>query len=290
MRKLIACATAAVALAAATVGAADATPPACFTLATRALTGPAGGDVSLAIAPLRAECVVPTSLKRVQLKTFGLDGKVTGIRNLTGVPIAAGHATIGLGPFARGQRVEVNILVDAGDLEHLYVLQDAAVARLRPDLVVSLAGPPRLLAGNHGTIVATIAERNGDTGATATVALSADGQVLASRAVEVPAGGDATASFDVSFATATDVALRAAVAGADPGETDEANNAAGRRLEVTDAELDTATVVVPSLAGYGGQFNHRIYSKLGADVGVTPQNVPDLEQEVVDLQPQFSRI
>jgi hypothetical protein len=290
MRKLITCATLAAALAATTVGTAKAVPPACFTLATRALTGPAGGDVSLAISPLRAECVVPSSLKRVRLKTFGLDGKVTGVRNLTGVPITAGHATIGLGQLARGQRVEVDVLIDAGDLEHLYVLQNAAVARLRPDLVVSLTGPPRLLAGNHGTIVATIAERNGDTGAAATVALSADGQVLASRAVQVPGGGNATASFDVSFETATDVGFRAVVTDADPGETDEANNAARRELEVTDAELDASTVIVPSLAGYGGQFNHRIYSKLGGDVGITPENLPDLEQKVVDLQPQFSRI
>jgi len=65
-----------------------------------------------------------------------------------------------------------------------------------------------------------------------------------------------------------------------------------RRLVVDVAEFRarTGTVLVPDFAGYGGQFNHHVYSALSRAAGVTDDNVVDMEQKMRALHPEFSRI
>jgi hypothetical protein len=65
-----------------------------------------------------------------------------------------------------------------------------------------------------------------------------------------------------------------------------------RRLTIDVAEFKarTSAVVVPDFAGYGGQFNHHVYSALSRAVGVTDDNVVDMEQKMRALHPEFSRI
>src|SRR5436190_6839538 len=59
--------------------------------------------------------------------------------------------------------------------------------------------------------------------------------------------------------------------------------------EVTEFALDPSEVIVPSIAGYGGQFNQHVYAKLSSPP-VTSTNVLDMEQKVVGLHPQLVRI
>jgi hypothetical protein len=61
-------------------------------------------------------------------------------------------------------------------------------------------------------------------------------------------------------------------------------------VDVAEFKARTATVLVPEFAGYGGQFNHHVYSALSRAVGVTDQNVADMEQKMRALHPEFSRI
>jgi hypothetical protein len=65
-----------------------------------------------------------------------------------------------------------------------------------------------------------------------------------------------------------------------------------RRVTVDVAEFKarTGAVLVPDFAGYGGQFNHHVYSALSRAVGVTDDNVVDMEQKMRALHPEFSRI
>jgi hypothetical protein len=61
-------------------------------------------------------------------------------------------------------------------------------------------------------------------------------------------------------------------------------------VEVAEFKARTAAVVVPEFAGYGGQFNHHVYAALSRAVGVSDDNVADMEQKMRALHPQFSRI
>src|SRR5207248_4204800 len=61
-------------------------------------------------------------------------------------------------------------------------------------------------------------------------------------------------------------------------------------LDVTDFAVVPSQVIVPSLAGYGGQFNHHVYAALSRGIGVTDDNVGVMEEEMRALHPQFSRI
>jgi hypothetical protein len=61
-------------------------------------------------------------------------------------------------------------------------------------------------------------------------------------------------------------------------------------VDVAEFRVRTGSVVVPSFAGYGAQFNHHVYSALSRSVGVTEENVAAMEQKMRTLHPQFSRI
>ena len=73
--------------------------------------------------------------------------------------------------------MEARIAIRSAQGERLFVVEGATKTLLRPDLVVtSVAAPDRVLVGRPFAVEVTIAERNEDVGATATVALSAAGQ------------------------------------------------------------------------------------------------------------------
>jgi hypothetical protein len=55
----------------------------------------------------------------------------------------------------------------------------------------------------------------------------------------------------------------------------------------TEFEVTPQNVLVPSMAGYGGQFNQYLYTAFSA---VPADQFASVEQKVVDLQPQFVRI
>jgi hypothetical protein len=61
-------------------------------------------------------------------------------------------------------------------------------------------------------------------------------------------------------------------------------------VDVAEFRVRTSSVVVPSFAGYGAQFNHHVYAAISRAAGVTDQNVVDMEQKMRLLHPQFSRI
>jgi hypothetical protein len=62
------------------------------------------------------------------------------------------------------------------------------------------------------------------------------------------------------------------------------------RTEAVEFAVERGDVLVPDVAGYGGQFNQHVYANLSASVGVTPTNVLDMEHKMVSLHPQLARI
>jgi hypothetical protein len=259
-----------------------------YSLELKALTGPAGADLTVSVAAT-SECALPDVLKKIQLKTFAADGSLDRTRNLKDVQAQGGVAKdIELGNVPRERRIEADVLVQTGTPPRTYVLRGTTKTLLRPDLVVEEITPQQTLVGKPVVISAVIGERNGDVGATAVVSMSAIPG--ATEPVVVPPGGHVTVNFAaVTFATAVPVELTVKVDGAVPTETDAANNTRTATLDVTEHQLPTPrNVLFPSLIGYGAQFNNHLY----APITPWPPGLGrgDVEDKVKKLEPQLVRI
>jgi hypothetical protein len=86
------------------------------------------------------------------------------------------------------------------------------------------------------------------------------------------------------------VPLTLQIVGVAPAETNTTNDTVQGTVEVTEFGLDVGHVLVPSLAGYGTQFNQNVYAAISAAAGVTEGNVGDMEQKIVGLQPGLARV
>jgi hypothetical protein len=261
---------------------------AAYSMELRALTGPAGADLTVSVAA-KSGCAIPKALKKIHVKTFAADGSLTETRNLTDIAAPGGVATgVDLGDVPRHRRIEADVLVQTGTPPRTYVLRGATETLLRPDLVVEEIAPRQTLAGKPIAISAVIGERNGDIGATAAVSLSAIPG--ATQPVAVPPGGRVTVNFaDVTFAAAVPVELTVTVTDAAPAETDASNNTRTATLDVTEHQLPIPrNVLFPSLAGYGAQFNMHLYAPITPwPAGVGYGNV---EAKIKTLEPQLVRI
>ena len=218
------------------------------------------------------------------------DGLVD-VLNLKGVPAPQGIATVTLDRVARGRRIEAQALVQTGTPSRTYVLDDSATSMLRPDLVVArVQAPSQTLTTRPVDVVAEVAEVEGDTAATAHVTLaSAIGPLAGPVDVTVPAGGTSRSRSRASSLSTP------ATTGAEghrrrtrtPAEYDATNESRRRTVEVTKNELVPPQLLVPSLGGYGFQFNGHLYAPI---TNPPPATLPDLESKVKALEPQLVRI
>jgi hypothetical protein len=269
-------------------------PPSCasateaaYSLALTALTGPRGADAALAVSPA-AGCAAVDTLKKVQLKTYTSAGKLDAVRNLTDVAAPHGVTDVELGQVERGRRVEAQVLVQSDKPSRTYVVQGETTTRLRPDLVAAVHAPPQTLATRPVDVVVDVRELNGDTAATATVSVAWGPTVFGSKQVTVPAGETVSVAFPgIPLTTAVPVELSAIVGDVTPEETDASNDTAKATVDVTEDELATARLVLPSFGGYGAQFNGHLYAPI---TPTPPSGFGDLEGKVTALEPQLVRI
>jgi hypothetical protein len=136
------------------------------------------------------------------------------------------------------------------------------------------------LAGRPFYVSVTIVDRASSARRTKVV-VAAGPTVLAAKALRVPPRRRLTVKLPVTLPT--------------PGKTQLTVSVAGTRarhvtVDVAEFRVRTTSVVVPSLAGYGGQFNHHVYAALSRTAGVTDDNVVDMENKMRALHPQFSRV
>jgi hypothetical protein len=289
----IACATALAGATAARAGGGVACPNSVdspYTMGLKALTGPAGADLTVAVAvDAASSCAMPDALEKVEATVFAADGTVASKRKVTDVSAPGGVANIDLGRVARDRRVDVRVHLRSALEERTFTVRGTTRTLLRPDLVIEkIITPKQALVGTAFTVEAVIVERNGDVGASADVALSAlPGEA---RHVDVARGGSTTVSFPVSFASPVTVDLTATVTGAVPAETDADNDAFTTPVDITEHELTSPyRVLFPSLAGYGAQFNNHLYAPI-TSVRMPAGEYPDVEQKVKQLQPDLVRI
>ena len=83
------------------------------------------------------------------------------------------------------------------------------------------------------------------------------------------------------------VELTVVVSDASPAESEEANNARTSVVEVTEHELVPSRELIPSLGGYGAQFNQHVYAAI---TSAPVESLPDLEAKVKALEPQFEQV
>jgi hypothetical protein len=265
-----------------TGSAANAVP---YSLRVSALTGPQGGLLRIEVD---AEATAPAveTLKIVQISVNG-----AMIRVLKDVSAPDGVAEIELGPVARGATVSASVHVRSSATTGLVLLRRAAIARLRPDLVVAAVhAPPQTLTTRSIDVVADVSELNGDVGATATLTLMLGPTPLAEpKTVTVPKGGEISSTFkDVKLETAMSAELSVRVDDAAPFETDATNNSRSSTVEVTEHELVRSNVLVQALGGYGAQFNNHVYAPITPWPAGTGYG--DFEDKAKALQPHLVRI
>jgi hypothetical protein len=260
-------------------------PASAYAMSLQSLTGPDGADLTIRVTPTTAACAAPEALSELQVGVFRRDDQRL-VLDLLAVPTPGGTGTVPIGVVHRGQIVAVRAFL-ATDV----VLDGRTPTLLRPDLALaSVSAPPETLTGRAFTIGATVTELNGDAGASATLTASANGVVLASVPVVIPAGGIVTTTLPVSLPAPGPARIDVAITAAAPAETALGNDTRSATVDVTDFQVVPSVAVGPSLAGYGGQFNENVYAAISRAAGVTDDNLRFMEQSLMDLRPQFSRI
>jgi hypothetical protein len=136
------------------------------------------------------------------------------------------------------------------------------------------------LAGRPFYVSVTIVDRASSARRTKVV-VAAGPTVLAAKTLRVPPRRRLTVKLPVTLPTPGKTRLTVSVTG---------TRARHVTVDVAEFRVRTTSVVVPSLAGYGGQFNHHVYAALSRTAGVTDDNVVDMENKMRALHPQFSRV
>jgi hypothetical protein len=186
--------------------------------------------------------------------------------------------------------VEADVLIEASADARTYAARGETKTRLRPDLVVSAVhAPEQTLTTRPIDVVVEIEEVNDDTAATATVALMLGPTPLAApKSISVATGARSSVTFEgVRLATPLAAELSVFVSGSAPAETDATNNVRTRAIDVSEHELVASNVLVPSLGGYGAQFNQHVYAPITA---APPSSFAELEAKVKSFEPQLVRI
>jgi hypothetical protein len=148
-------------------------------------------------------------------------------------------------------------------------------------VVASVQANRAVLPGHPFYVQVKVLDRAARPRKAAVIVSTADRQVLSSKQATFRPGRRTTLKLPVTLTTLGRSQLTVFVAGARPRRV---------TVDVVEFKPRTSSVVVPEFAGYGGQFNHHVYSALSRAAGVTDGNVVDMEQKMRALHPEFSRI
>ena len=210
-----------------------------YSLSVQALLGGRHTDIYLRLSSHTGQ--LPDALDKVQLKAFSPQGEHVSTENTFEVALNGGVAVLSRADLARGDLLEVKAHAKDGSQNEL--VADTHVA-LRPDLKVELAAPARVVRKQRFDVTVSVHELDGDTGASAAVSVYDGLDLLASRQVEVAAGGraDVPIALTLSLPTCPDAStsatwcrahrLLASVSNAYPAEFDTANDSDSAPIDV----------------------------------------------------------
>ena len=147
--------------------------------------------------------------------------------------------------------------------------------------VASVQANRAVLPGHPFYVQVKVLDRAARPRKAAVIVSTADRQVLSSKQATFRPGRRTTLKLPVTLTTLGRNPLTVFVTGTRPRRV---------TVDVVEFKVRTSSVLVPDFAGYGGQFNHHVYSALSRAAGVTDGNVVDMEQKMRALHPEFSRI
>jgi hypothetical protein len=107
-----------------------------------------------------------------------------------------------------------------------------------------------------------------------------DGSSLESKLISVPAGGSRTVTFPVTLNDDDSYTIEARLP--------DSEISAQAPVDVTQFRADVANVLLPSLVGYGSQFNHGLFNPLWNPN--VPPGAPGLQEKINTLEPQLVRV
>jgi hypothetical protein len=255
-----------------------------FSLGAAALGDSVATTVALRVSAAGRGCRPPSRLRSVRIKIYSRAGRLRDQRVLRAIPAPRGRATVTLKPLARHERLRLTVVVATRSLTA------RALVRLRPDLDFGATTPESVAAAAPSTLDVAVAERGGDFGTTARIDAFLGTTPIGSTTVQVGAGRRVRVGITVTVPTAGQSTLVLRVTDTTGRERTTTNNQAELTVEAGDVALQPAQVLVPSLAGYGAQLNQNVYAAISRQVGVTDQNLPDMEAKVIALQPALVRI
>jgi hypothetical protein len=171
-------------------------------------------------------------LAHVQIKILDGSGGLLATDNYS---VNTGDAHFTYTNLARGQPISVLASVRDLDGNRTDVVTGVTRVARRPDLAVTrLDAPASALVNTNVSIAATVAELNGDVGATADCVLSVDGaEADRSTGIWVDAGSSVTCRFIHSFATTGTHSLRVTAANVTPADWDLSNNSMDGSIDIT---------------------------------------------------------
>jgi len=254
-----------------------------FGLGVAALVDASGTQVALTVTPKTPSCKPPSRLRTVRIRVARA-GRVRSVRLLKKVRAPQGRAAVTLKGLARHDRLRV--VVSFGTR----ALTARAVVLRRPDLVVTASPATSVAAATPSAIQVTVAERNGDLGTTVQVVALQGAVTLGTTTLHVAAGRRVPVRISVTIPAAGQYAVAVSVTDTTGRETATQNNATQLTVEAGDFALDPAQVLVPSLGGYGAQLNQNVYAAISRQIGVTDENLPDMEAKTIALYPGLVRI
>lgn len=256
-----------------------------YALSLLSLTTPPRADLTIRITARKTACALPLALRKVEV-TILSKGSVQRRLQVADVAAPGATTTLRLGRVLRYQRVAATISFDPQ-----ISLRGQTRTLLRPDLVLKAVKVPRtVVTGRPFSVAATIRQRTRDLGMTAVLTVAAGPTVLVTRPVRVAPRRNAVFRLPTTLQTPGRTRLTVTVTAPNPIETATRNNVRRVVVEATEFKVVPSSVIVPKLAGYGSQFNHHVYAAISRAVGVTDENVADMESKMRALHPEFSRI
>lgn len=194
-------------------------------------------DLYVNVTPKLDGYTAPNVLKKVQLKSYDLNGKLAYTRNYNGdVASPNGQADIKLNDVKRYQTLHTEVLVQNGQTKDTKVLREETKVLFRPDLTVDQITAPVQVHKNESFAVNTnIKELNSDIGATATVQILNGTTVLdTANGVLVNAGAQQFTNYMISLPEVGTYTLTVKVSDVAPGDFDDSNNEKTFTVEVVD--------------------------------------------------------
>ncbi|HET7463114.1 MAG TPA: hypothetical protein VFJ82_17810 [Longimicrobium sp.] len=157
--------------------------------------------------------------------------------------------------------VQAQALVRGVDGARTDVVTAATPVLLRPDLSVSLVAPPRVEAGTDASVLATVAETNGDVGARADCVLYLDGvEVDRADGIWVDAGDAVACRFWPRLGSPGTHRLEVRVENVDPGDFDPSDNRAEASVQVLRSEMMVYSASAEDRTYTSRMVRRRIYT------------------------------